>query len=301
MTELAVRQQRRTLGGPRWRAAVESATWPLRKAAWVIEEKVIWAGADAARGRLETVRWPFEQIAWRLERRLIWPAQDALRERGMLGRSMTALACIAIAGAAVAAGLLVARDSSSDAPRQAPAPTIAIAPATKVAAAPAKPDPTLQGAPPNFESSPATGESAAETAARPSAAPASAESTRQVEVPPSSIPAAPGGEKHALRAARHFAAAFVLYEIGEEKAKVRRVFARTATPALLEALRARPPRLPGEVDVPEARVANVILGERRRKQIDASVSLLRLGNLSELRLTLTKDRKRGWAVSEVRG
>jgi hypothetical protein len=81
---------------------------------------------------------------------------------------------------------------------------------------------------------------------------------------------------------------------------VRRTFAHTVTPALLKALRERPPRLPGEVDVPKARVLNVVLGEPQRKQVDASVSLLRLGNVSELRLTLTKD-KDGWAVSEVRG
>jgi hypothetical protein len=303
MTELAARHQRR-LGGPRWRGAVDDATWPVRRAAWVFEEKVIWAGADTARGTLDAVKWPFERIAWAIERRLIWPTQDAVRARGGLGRPAVALLLVAAVTAVVAGGTMLARDLGSNDPGPSPARTVAIAPATELArpAAQPSPDQTLQGSPPNFESSPAQADtSTADSASASAGSTSSVNSASQVKAPPSTIPAAPGGEKHALRAARDFAAAFVLYEIGEQRAKVRRVFARTATTALVKALRERPPRLPGAVDVPKARVVNVILGERQRKQVDASVSLVRLGNVSELRLTLTKDSEQGWAVSEVRG
>jgi hypothetical protein len=81
---------------------------------------------------------------------------------------------------------------------------------------------------------------------------------------------------------------------------VKQTFARTATPALAKALKDRPPRLPGSVKVPKAKVQNIVLGPRTGRQIEASVSLLRLGALSELRLTLTQ-RHKTWAVSEVRG
>jgi hypothetical protein len=81
---------------------------------------------------------------------------------------------------------------------------------------------------------------------------------------------------------------------------VKRTIAHTATPALARALRERPPRLPASVRVPVAKVKNIVLGARHGRELGASVSLLRLGDLSELRLTLTR-RHGAWAVSEVRG
>jgi hypothetical protein len=300
MTELAAQQHRRLDGAPRLRGTLEDATWPVRRGFWRFERALIWPAADTARGAIEVVKWPFERIGWALERYLLWPVQDAIRAPEAAGR--VALTAMLVTGLAVAAaaGVMISRDSgperaSSQVRMVAAAPTTAVAPAQ-----PQPSSPTLEGAAPNFESSPAETDGQAGAPAV-DAGVASAAPGPVVDVPPSAIPAAPGGEKHALKAARDFAGAFVLYEIGENKAKVRRVFARTATPALAKALSERPPRLPGAVDVPKARIVNVILGERQREQIDASVSLLRLGNLSELRLTLTKDRKRGWAVSEVRG
>ena len=104
----------------------------------------------------------------------------------------------------------------------------------------------------------------------------------------------------ALRTAQNFAGAFVLYEVGKSNPKVRQTFGRTATPALAKALRDRPPRLPASAQVPTAKVQNVVLGAKSGKSLDASVSLLRLGALSELRLTLIQ-RHKAWVVSEVRG
>ncbi|MEK6277971.1 MAG: hypothetical protein AABM29_08165 [Actinomycetota bacterium] len=262
---------------------------------------MLWPGADFARGAITAVKWPFERIGWALERYLLWPVRDAFRAPEAAGR--VALTAMLVTGLAVAGagGVMISRGSDTSDPALPPAPKVAAAPATAVA--PVKQqasNPTLQGAAPNFESSPAEAE-AADAGAPAAEAAVTTPAGSDANAPASTIPAAAGGEQHALETARAFAAAFVLYEIDANSPKVRRTFARTATPALAKALGERPPRLPGEVNVPKARVVNVILGERQRQQIDASVSLLRLGNLSELRLTLTKDRKQGWAVSEVRG
>jgi hypothetical protein len=81
---------------------------------------------------------------------------------------------------------------------------------------------------------------------------------------------------------------------------VRRTFTQTATSTLAKALRDRPPRLPESVQVPTAKVQNVVLGAQTGRTAEASVALLRLGDLSELRLTLTR-RAGDWRVSEVRG
>jgi hypothetical protein len=52
--------------------------------------------------------------------------------------------------------------------------------------------------------------------------------------------------------------------------------------------------------VPRARVLNVVMGAETKNQITASVSLVRLRAISELRLTLTKTGAR-WRVAQVLG
>ena len=64
----------------------------------------------------------------------------------------------------------------------------------------------------------------------------------------------------AIEVARRFSGAFVLYEIGSTDARVRKAFAATATPQLTKALLRRPPRLPANVEVPKAKVLNVVPG-----------------------------------------
>jgi hypothetical protein len=104
----------------------------------------------------------------------------------------------------------------------------------------------------------------------------------------------------ALTTAERFARAFVTYEIGRSNAAVERVFRETASPPLVKALAQRPPRLPAKVDVPKAKVLNVVPGRRLGRTLSVSVALIRLGATSELRLQLDKTRA-GWLVGDVRG
>jgi hypothetical protein len=156
---------------------------------------------------------------------------------------------------------------------------------------------TLQGVAPKFEANSTAAQSGAQ--AETQVSPLEGTNSK-----PSSIPPGVAENIAAMKSARDFAGAFVLYEVGESDARVRKTFARTATPALANALQDRPPRLPDSVRVPTAKVQNVVLGAPAgsgdSRTIDASVSLLRLGDLSELRLTLTL-RDGDWLVSEVRG
>ena len=88
--------------------------------------------------------------------------------------------------------------------------------------------------------------------------------------------------------ARKFAGAFVLYETGHDTAKVKSVFHQTATPDLAQALLKRPPRLPANVKVPKAKVLNIVAGPRHGDTYTLSVSLLRVGVTSELRIDMQK-------------
>ncbi|HEX8958540.1 MAG TPA: hypothetical protein VF770_01825, partial [Solirubrobacterales bacterium] len=108
------------------------------------------------------------------------------------------------------------------------------------------------------------GSSAAATATLPAAAPSAA----------------------AIEVAHRFSNAFVRYETGKATPAVRAAFAETATPKLVHSLLRRPPRLPANVEIPQARVMNVVPGPRLGKVYTVSVSLLRVGLTSELRLSM---------------
>ena len=88
--------------------------------------------------------------------------------------------------------------------------------------------------------------------------------------------------------ARRFADAFVLYETGQGDARVRAAFGSTATPALAQSLLRRPPRQPASVKVPKAKVLNVVAGPSSGGVYPVSVSLLRVGLTSELRLEMER-------------
>ncbi len=312
------------------RGMFESATWPLRKLFWLIEEKVLWPIADAfrrltgrsfAHSRIEAAPTrvePLPEVAPELtaeeteagteevKRPLMPRTRTRFRARraliGRPGRELTiVLATVAVA---VAAGIGIAKIAGGPNVKPAPDSTQArvatpgiaapapTAPATQTPAEPTK----LEGVAPSFKSqskASANGKSASDT---------QTSTAQRANSAPSSIPPAAANDISALNTARDFAGAFVLYEVGKSNRKVRQTFARTATPALAKALRDRPPRLPNSVKVPTAKVQNVVLGVGAKKgnRVDASVSLLRLGALSELRLTLTRH-KGTWAVSEVRG
>ena len=89
----------------------------------------------------------------------------------------------------------------------------------------------------------------------------------------------------AIAVARQFADAFVLYETGGTTPEVRPPSGdrdARAVPALLR----RPPRLPADVEVPQAKVLNVVPGPLHGDIYTLSVSLLRVGVTSELRLDM---------------
>jgi hypothetical protein len=305
----------------------ESATWPLRKLVWLIEEKVVWPLADAfrrwsgrsfAHTRVEPAPEPLDEAgpqpleaapapslegaAGAVDRRIFPRMRDRFRNRfGTSGRDVfVVLGTVAVA-LGVGIGVVAITGSHNSAPATPTVPagnasapvTPPTSPATNTP--PSADQSTLQGASPDFKASTKAAGSSAVPAASAHTSPLKGTNTK-----PSSIPPGVADDVAALHAARDFAGAFVLYEVGKSSPQVKRSFARTATPALAKALRDRPPRLPASVKVPTAKVQNVVLGAKRGKNLDASVSLLRLGAVSELRLTLIQ-RHKAWVVSEVRG
>lgn len=285
----------------------------LADAAFAVEERVVWGGADILRRAAEALKWPFEQLIWAIERGLVWPLEERTDKWGPSVRALGGVALVLLAAGAGVLGLVLASGSGhgTTAVREASAPA---APTSAAPAAPkveaAAPATVLQGAKPDFaaeadggiakgggettlpEGSSATANSTSEVAR--SASPASAAAT-----------AAKGGKvagPAAIAVARQFSGAFVLYEIGKESPAVRRTFGETATPQLTHALLQRPPRLPAGTKVPRAKVLNIVPGPHHGDTYTVSVSLLRVGVTSELRLDMQRDEKTGkWLVTDSLG
>jgi len=315
MTELVARHTE--VARVTMRGMLESATWPLRKLAWKFEEKVFWRVADALRRRpAYSPSHSYSDYIPAQTDLSYSPAQTesgaaavpAARAKRTFPRLRAPLRDLSIALATVAGaigvGIGVATMLGDDGGTQR-ASVAASAAGTAQSEAAIEPradsgPATLQGVAPDFEgSSTPAGSSVGAAATDTQASPLQGTNAK-----PSSIPPGVASNIAAMNTARDFAGAFVLYEVGESNAKVRKIFVRTATPALATALQDRPPRLPDSVQVPTAKVQNVVLGTPKggenARQLDASVSLLRLGDLSELRLTLSL-RHGDWLVSEVRG
>ncbi len=317
MTELVARMNGNG-AGMRMRGVFERLTWPVRKLAWKLEERVFWPLGDVfRRGPKTPAIEPAEPEAIEIAPELAptaWPtpapgATEDAGEKvkrfrtpfgGRIDTSMReATLVLGTVAAAIGIGIGVATvlGHSSDSPQSnsvAARPTSLQAPAADPAT-PSGPA-TLRGVAPNFK---ASNDSGSPTAAK-AATDAPATPVAKTNSKPSSIPAGVAKTAAAIETARTFSGAFVLYEIGKTNAKVRKAIEGTATPGLAKALAERPPRLPNSVNVPTAKVQNIVLGTEEGKKIEASVSLLRLGTLSELRLTLTRT-KDAWLVSEVRG
>jgi hypothetical protein len=302
----------------RLRAGVEGIGWALR-------ERLLWPIGDGLRGLFEVVRWPFERLVWALQRAMLWPLEDRTDSLSGRGRiAATAGAAAAVGAILVAVVVLAGSNGSSGEPA---AVKVAVAPDPATAAAPPsapKPEaPTLHGAAPVFkatakkepppaevdpaepiESAPTSSADAPTSAAtdrissRPSSATAAATSSADAE--DAAIPGPEAGAK-AVAVAQRFSKAFVVYETGGEVSEVRREFAETTTPELAKALLKRPPRLPADVKVPKAKVVNVVPGPSREGVYTLSVSLLRVGVTSELRLEMEKLKKDGWRVTNVLG
>jgi hypothetical protein len=281
----------------------------LANAAFAVEERVVWGGADVLRGVLDVVKWPFERAVWAIERGLVWPLEERTGDWSgpLRGAGIAAVALLA-AGAGVL-GLVWASGSgggSAQRAREASAPIVApvtVAPAAKESLAQAAP--VLQGSPPDFTpKAGATQSSETGTGSSEPATTGSAATTDKIASAPGAsasaevVPVGPA----ATKVARRFAAGFVLYETGRADATVRTAFAATATPELARELLRRPPRLPANVKVPKAKVLNVVPGPVHGDTHTLSVSLLRLGVTSELRIDMQRDPKSGeWQVTDALG
>jgi hypothetical protein len=277
-----------------------------RDLAGALEEHVLWRIVDWLRGAVDAVRWPLERLAWGLERRLLWPLRERTAGLPAPGRAAGAAALAVTALLAVAVGVLslTGGDSGEEARRP-----VALAPAAAPAQAPVEDGPRLEGVAPSFgtggvaagasaESGEVAVESSGAGASAAGAAPAGADeegaaATSSSEKP---VPAGPA----AMKVARRFSEAFVLYEIGKRPARASSVFAETATPRLATSLAERPPRQPQGTEVPKARVLNLVPGPRRGRAYTISASLLRVGAISELRLQM-KNQAGNWVVTDVRG
>jgi hypothetical protein len=295
----------------RWRLAIADAVrWPLKRFAWALEQHLLWRGSDLLRRAFETIRWPLERLVWVGERKLLWPLEERAAGRSQLSRAAGVVAAVA-----TGVGLLAVLSTSGGGPGReqvaAPARTV-VASAPPPAPAAAAAGPVLQGAPPSFSAPESTGVTAtagsteAETDSGTAADGASGETGAAADGASGETGAAASGAKPvpagpvAMRVARRFAEAFVFYEIGERQARALAVFEETATPSLASALGERPPRLPANSQVPQARVLNLVPGPRRGKAYTVSVSLLRVGVTSELRLEMKKANG-AWLVTDVRG
>ena len=281
--------------------------WPVRRAWWAVQEGVFWRAADIGRALADDARWPFERAAWGVRRFIVWPVADLFGTRGALGRTGLAATLLIAGGAAAFGGVqLAGQDGEAPSMRQVASVTAPVADVENripnaVAETP-EPEPTgpvLQGVAPTFEPVSDDGAGTGSSNAADNDA-ASSDATSDDAQADENIPD-PDTVREPLSVARRFATAFVSYEIGEGISEARTVFRETASPALARALADRPPRQPASVEVPQAKVLNIVPGPRRDEMLAVSVSLLRLGATSELRLDLERNDDGDWLVGDVRG
>jgi hypothetical protein len=292
----------------------------LADAAFAVEDRVA-LGAGSLAG---AVKRPFQRIAWAVEKYLVWPIQEETDGWSRGTRAWTVMALVLLAAGGVAAGIAISDPSSG----ATDVPTLAGPQGTSAAAhhAAVKPSgPVLEGVAPTFKPAGGTGSekssggeevissnpggatdggegvAAAGAKAANEPAPADSESGVAANGPEVAGPAA-------IKVARRFADAFVLYEIGKTNAHVKKAFAETASPDLAKALLRRPPRLPSNVKVPKARVLNIVVGPTHGDTYTVSASLLRVGVTSELRLDMKRvpqdsggEKELVWQVSDVTG
>ncbi len=288
----------------------------LSRASWAVEDRVVWGGVDIARRVFDVVRWPFERAVWAVERGVAWPLQK--RSAGWSSElklgSGAALALVAI-GACVLGVVLASGGGGAtavEARHVAPPPVTVAPPVARNETTQA--EPVLHGAPPDFTpedkvgagkavaDAPAASDEGEETPTAESGA------TSDAAAASSSGSTADASEKvvaigpTATKVAHRFSGAFVHFETGQVDRKVRTAFAETATPQLARSLLHRPPRLPSNVKVPRAKVLNIVPGPKLGDTYTLSVSLLRVGVTSELRIEMERDpTSREWRVTDVLG
>lgn len=160
----------------------------------------------------------------------------------------------------------------------------------------AKDDDTLKGVVPDFDK--ASGDTSNKSG-NGNSSNANSSKKKKKGLPETVVTPAKTPDSPPLKVAQNFAETFVDYEVG--KKGVAGEFSETATRKLSRELKADPPRQPSNGDIPKATVMNVVKGARKGKTLDVSVSLMRSGATSELRLALLAGKKNRWLVSEVRG
>lgn len=270
---------------------------------------------------VDVARWPLERAVWSLERQVLWPLQRRFAGWSRPGQRAGAAAALAAIGVAaiLAAVLIVPGGSETPVERVARPTRVAIVPPSEPQPqATESQGPTLQGVQPHFGigkgvarsggSDKESAESSGSDSSSSSASPSGSESNAKVEdaseeeaaATASAAKPVPAGPV-AMQTARRFSEAFVFYEVGEKPGLAKTVFGETATEGLTEALEERPPRLPSNAKVPKAKVLNLVPGPRFGKQYTVSVSLLRVGVTSELRLTLQKEEDGEWRVAQILG
>jgi hypothetical protein len=267
-----------------------------------------------------------EDLSLALRDRVLWPLGDRFLALSDSGRAAVAGGAVVLALAVGIGGYSLASSGDSEPKPAAPVavtsgPDPAPAPEpVKAQPKPAEPKPTLQGATPVFKAPHGEGSSAAEPEASESTAVASSASgsgnaaTDTISSKPGATTAArastssatesvdgPPAGPAAIAVARKFADAFVVYETGGENGEVRRAFKATAIPSVTKALLQRPPRQPAGVEVPKAKVLNVVPAPSHDEIYPVSVSLLRVGETSELRLELEQLKNKTWRVVNVLG
>ncbi|HYQ77829.1 MAG TPA: hypothetical protein VEP91_01815 [Solirubrobacterales bacterium] len=265
-----------------------------------------------------------EDLSLAVRDRVLWPLGDRF-----LGLDDAARA--AIAGGAVVLALAIGIGGyslASGGSDPASAPTVALqsepvpTPSPSKPAAKPEPEPTLQGANPVFraptgdKASKLDGSEAVEADASASSSgantgnpatdtfstspTAAGTATAGATASRASVEGPPAGPA-AVAVARKFAGAFVVYETGGDTATVRKAFKATAAPQVTKALLQRPPRQPAGVKVPKAKVLNVVAAPSHDRIYPVSVSLLRVGATSELRLEMEQLKNKQWRVVNVLG
>jgi hypothetical protein len=283
---------------------------------WAAQDRLRSGVPTAANRFAEIAAWPLERASYGLRKKLIWPAEDRAQTIGTPARALASAIVVLLAAAAGVAGLIWAAPDGRHNPAPAavatsPAPLVAVETAHQEA-----PRPTLHGAAPDFKAAPqkassevdpakaiVSSESAGSTgseSATTSSATATPSSAAKPAAKAATVNGPPAGPA-AISVAHDFAAAFLLYETGDSDAGVREEFGKTATPALAKALLRRPPRLPANVKVPKAKVVNVVPAPSNGGIYPVSVSLLRVGLTSELRLEMEQLKGDGWRVTNVLG
>jgi hypothetical protein len=269
-----------------------------------VEDRVVWGTADALRGVVDAVKRPFQRIAWGVENTLVWPIREEAAVWSRPTRAAALAALVALAGAAVAAGIVIS-NPSGEADRVSTLAGPAAPALTGSARQTAPTGPALHGTAPNF--TPEAGEGVPRSAE--SEVLRSEAGTQGAAAGTAEAGSAAGGQGNApalagpaaIKVAHRFAEAFVLYEIGRSTPQVKAAIAATTSPDLTKALLGRPPRLPSNVKVPKARVLNIVPGPSSGGTYTLSASLLRAGVTSELRMDMKRAEDGAWQVTDVTG